>query len=192
MITAVPGPIQIIHKNGGHGCGKRGDEEYPPLILSSVFPHRHRTSLGEVRRMLREIGWGVRQAARRSGVSRDRITRWRDGVTTADPAFMAWLTELTGLHRRLSSPLARAVPRAGNRPDLDAAGVTCALIVIGWSERQLADRMGAHRTSLRRILEGQGLLPTRESRWLEALADGHRDLPRPAGVRADIQKGDRS
>lgn len=186
MITAVLRPGQIVHKNGGHPFGKRGDEERSALILSSVFPFRHRSSLGEVRRLLREIGWGVRQAARRSGMSRDRITRWRDGAAAADPAFVAWLTELGSLHRRLSSPLARAVPRAGNRPDLDAAGVTCALIVIGWSERQLADRMGTHRTTLRRILEGQGLLASRESRWLEALADGHRDLPRPAGVRADI------
>lgn len=56
MITAVLRPCQIVHKNGGHPCGKRGDEERSALILSSVFPFRHRTSLGEVRRLLREIG----------------------------------------------------------------------------------------------------------------------------------------
>ncbi|GBR28626.1 hypothetical protein AA3271_2798 [Gluconobacter japonicus NBRC 3271] len=57
--------------------------------------------------------------------------------------------------------------------------MTSALITIGWSERTLADRLGEHRTALRRLIEEQGHLPERQSRWLEALADGHRDLPRP-------------
>ncbi len=128
---------------------------------------------------LETIGWSLRQASRRSGFSRWQIQRWEHGAAPADPRFRSWLRELAELHSRLSSPLARAVPPPGNRLPLDGYGVTDALLTIGWSERLLAKRLGEHHTALRRLIIRNATFPARASRWLEALADGHRELPRP-------------
>jgi len=134
--------------------------------------------------MLGRIGWSICQAARRSHVSRDRIMRWRRGGSEPPAAFMVWLTALGGLHTRLASPLSRDVPVASNRAPMDAYAVGRALMIIGWSERRLAEHMGYHRTEVRRMLESGGRLGSRSSRWLEMLENGHRDLPCPIGSAA--------
>ncbi|MBB2164527.1 transcriptional regulator [Gluconacetobacter sp. 1b LMG 1731] len=133
---------------------------------------------------LEAIGWGLRQVSRRSGFSRARITRLKsttldhDG-SPAERAFRRWIADLARLHRRFYSPLSPAVPAPGNRPCLNGAGVNRALIIIGWSERFLAESLAMHRTELRRVLENGGELSPRPSRWLDVLCDGHIDLPRP-------------
>jgi lambda repressor-like predicted transcriptional regulator len=180
MLEASPSPLSgliapagLIHRFGGQDCAQHiGD-------TGTVLYDRAPPVPEAIAVMLGTIGWSVRQAERRSGVARDRIRRWRDGVAPPDPGFMAWLTALTYLHRRLASPLSPAVPPAGNRPCLPPAAITEALLVIGWSERMLARRMGEHRNAVRRILAGEQLLSARGSRWLDALADGHRELGRP-------------
>nr|WP_252350153.1 transcriptional regulator [Gluconobacter cerinus] len=166
---------EVIPGSGGQRCGQPGGGR---VDSRSVRPGHRRVTLS-IGSELSVIGWSARQAARRSGVSKDRILRWQDGQGQPDPHFLKWLSALGFLHRRLSHPLARAVPPPGNRPPLNGYAVTSALITIGWSERVLAERLGEHRTALRRLISSHGHLPVRESRWLEALADGHRDLPRP-------------
>ena len=133
---------------------------------------------------LEAIGWGLRQVSRRSGFSRARITRLKsttlehDG-SQAERAFRRWIADLARLHRRFYSPLSPAVSPPGNRPCLNGAGVSRALIIIGWSERFLAESLAMHRTELRRVLENGGEVSPRPSRWLDVLCDGHIDLPRP-------------
>lgn len=163
-----------IHRFGGQACEKSRDgvRSVPGLPGSLTDGSRIVASLAV-------IGWGLRQAERRSRISRMRLLRWCRNEEPADPSFLAWLGRLERAHRRLASPLAAAVPPRGNRPLLSAAGIISSLIMIGWSERQLAERMGVHRTSLRRVLERQGQIAPRASRWLEALADVHRDDPHP-------------
>ena len=170
----MPGCGVIPHSRG-QGCGQLGEG----FVDSRFVRRRRRCATLSISDELSVIGWGVRQASRRSGFSKDRIQRWQAGLGVPDPNFLKWLSALGFLHRRLHHPLARSVPPAGNRPLLNAYAVTSARITIGWSERTLAERLGEHRTALRRLINGHGLLPERESRWLEALADGHRDLPRP-------------
>lgn len=134
-------------------------------------------SLIDVR--LNGIGWSVCQASRRSQISRDRIARWRHGIGEPPQSFMDWLDALHALHRRYATPLSCDVPIAGNRAPMDAYAVGRALMIIGWSERRLAEHLGYHRTELRRLLESGDRLGARSSRWLEMLENGHRDLPRP-------------
>ena len=167
--------FRVIPQSSGQHCGQ---PKAGHVDSRSVRPGHMRAALS-IAGELSTIGWGVRQASRRSGVSKDRILRWQSGHSIPDPDFLRWLAALGMLHRRLSHPLARAVPPAGNRPPLNGYAMTSALMTIGWSERTLAERLGEHRTALRRLIEEQGHLPERQSRWLEALADGHRDLPRP-------------
>ena len=167
--------LRVIPQTSGQRCGQ---PRAGHVDSRCVRPGHRRTALS-ISGELSAIGWGVRQASRRSGVSKDRILRWQSGQGIPDPEFLKWLAALGMLHRRLSHPLARAVPPVGNRPPLNGYAMTSALLTIGWSERTLAERLGEHRTALRRVLEEQGYLPERQSRWLEALADGHRELLRP-------------
>ncbi|GBQ34112.1 transcriptional regulator [Gluconacetobacter azotocaptans] len=124
------------------------------------------------------IGWGVCQAERRSGIARGRITRWLKG-DPADRAFLDWIGQLAALHGRLASPLSPAVTTDSNRPPLGPYEITLARLTIGWSERQLAERSGEHRTTLRRLAAGGMTGDRKIGRWLELLADGHRTWPRP-------------
>lgn len=132
----------------------------------------------EIQLCLSTIGWGFLQVERRSGIDRHQIRRWIRG-TPADPEFLAWLQALRGLHQRYVSPFAPTITGLGNRPSLCAHGVARACLVIGWSERTLAERAGEQRTAMRRRLYKGGLLCPRTSRWLDLLESGHRDYPRP-------------
>lgn len=124
------------------------------------------------------IGWPLQQLSRRSGYDRHEITRWMRKGGMPDP-FRLWLTALRAVHVRYPSPFAVSVQPGGNRPPLGRWEVLRIQLVIGWSERHLAERLGEHRTALRRRLEAGGTLDMQESRWLELLEDGHRLNPRP-------------
>ncbi|MFT9091326.1 MAG: helix-turn-helix transcriptional regulator [Gluconacetobacter sp.] len=119
------------------------------------------------------IGWTPTQAERRSRISRHRIARWLDGAMP-DPDFVRWIADLEALHRRYWSPYAETVTPGANRPAPGAYEVCVARMTIGWSERQLAERSGIHRTELRRYFAGRQGRGWRLGRWLELLADGHR------------------
>lgn len=131
-----------------------------------------------IRASLVDIGWPLRQAARRSGFSRNRVGEFAAGEP-ADPEFVAWLCALRAIHKRFSSPFARSITVTGNRPPYRRREVYRAITVIGWSTRLLAERMGEHRTALLRHLGRGGALEPRASRWLELLETGHETYPRP-------------
>lgn len=124
------------------------------------------------------IGWPLQQLSRRSGYDRHEITRWMLKGGMPEP-FRLWLAALRAVHIRYPSPLATTVRPGGNRPPLGRWEVLRIQLVIGWSERQLAERLGEHRTALRRRLEAGETLDARESQWLELLEDGHRLYQRP-------------
>ncbi|WP_158803413.1 helix-turn-helix transcriptional regulator [Acidisoma sp. L85] len=53
------------------------------------------------------------------------------------------------------------------------------LIVLGWSERELARRTGEHRTTLRRWLAGESDIDPAVAKWLEVLVAVHVANPGP-------------
>jgi transcriptional regulator with XRE-family HTH domain len=53
------------------------------------------------------------------------------------------------------------------------------LIILGWSERELARRTGEHRTTLRRWLAGEGQIDPSVAKWLEVLVAVHIANPCP-------------
>lgn len=127
---------------------------------------------------LRSIGWSLCQVERRSRVSRHRICRWLDGVP-AEPGFVAWIAALDTLHRQLATPLSIYVTPGRNRPLPTAYEIAKARMTIGWSERQLTERGGIHRTTLRRLDGQKRIEDWRFARWLELLTDGHSLHPHP-------------
>lgn len=58
------------------------------------------------------------------------------------------------------------------------------LIVLGWSERELAHRIGRHQTTVRRWTDGISLVDCEVAEWLEALARFHAAHPAPRAVTA--------
>ena len=58
------------------------------------------------------------------------------------------------------------------------------LIVLGWSERELARRIGRHQTTIRRWTEGISVVDCDVAEWLEALARFHTTHPAPRAVTA--------
>lgn len=131
-----------------------------------------------IRACLDDIGWPLRQAARRSGFSRNRVGEFAAGEPV-NPEFVEWLCALRAVHKRFPSPLARSIVVAGNRPPYRRHEVFRAITIIGWSFRFLAQGMGEHRTALLRHLDRGGALEPRSSRWLEQLETGHETYPRP-------------
>ncbi len=53
------------------------------------------------------------------------------------------------------------------------------LVVLGWSERELARRLGRHQTTIRRWVDGGSAVDREVAAWLEALADFHARHPAP-------------
>ncbi|WP_035979086.1 hypothetical protein [Kozakia baliensis] len=53
------------------------------------------------------------------------------------------------------------------------------IVVIGWTERLAAERLGVHRTALRRAIAGTSSLDPDLSRWLLALEAAHVAHPAP-------------
>jgi len=53
------------------------------------------------------------------------------------------------------------------------------IAVIGWTERLAAERLGVHRTALRRAIAGTSSLDPERSHWLLALEAAHRAHPSP-------------
>jgi Helix-turn-helix len=53
------------------------------------------------------------------------------------------------------------------------------LIILGWSERELARRTGEHRTTLRRWLAGDSDIDPTVAKWLEVLVAVHVANPGP-------------
>lgn len=165
----------LIHSFRGEACGQAGERSG---FHSTGSPTLSADRSIRIRGLLDVIGWGVTQFERRSLVSRHRLARWLDGQSP-DAHVVTWLAGLAALHRRLASPLSPDVRPDGNRPLLDGYEVALARITIGWSERQLAERSGEHRTTLRRLGQPGARANWRLGRWLDLLADGHRAMPRP-------------
>lgn len=158
-------------------CGQNGVQVVTDLDKPGERPVRHADAV-LIGMALVWIGWPLQQLSRRSGYDRHEITRWMRKGGMPEP-FRAWLIALQAVHVRYPTPLALSVRPGGNRPPLGKWEVLRAQLVIGWSERQLAEKLGEHRTALRRRLDGGETLDARESRWLELLEDGHRLNPRP-------------
>ncbi|QEO18783.1 transcriptional regulator [Acetobacter vaccinii] len=162
----------VIHQNGGQGCGElRGERrdngeqmQSPGLLLVSCR---------------QTIGWTLMQMERRSGIPRSEFRRWERGQAAMPVEVRAWLCALRALHRQYASPLSASVRMGGNRQPMGPREVARACLVIGWSERVLAERMGEHRTHLRRLMERGERLTPRRSRWLDHLEDGHLTWSRP-------------
>lgn len=166
------GARPMIHNFGGQACGEVTER------FQTEAAHAPSLSSGRsLRQALLVIGWGVAQVERRSRFSRHRIARWLSGQPD-DESFVVWIGHLEALHRRLASPLSPYVRPDGNRPPLGPYEMAVARMTIGWSERQVAERSGEHRTSLRRLTHGRSH-DWRLSRWLDLLADGHRTWPCP-------------
>ena len=53
------------------------------------------------------------------------------------------------------------------------------LIVLGWSERELARRLGRHQTTIRRWVDGSSAADREVAAWLEALVGFHASHPAP-------------
>lgn len=140
-----------------------------PPLREATYP----AACQELRRLLKRIGWNLRPLARRMGVSHRQLDR-----LAHDPILMGWLRSLAQLHHVYPHPLAASLT-LGNSPLLCPYGVMRGMIDIGWSERMLAERALEHRTILRRMLSGEARIPLRFSRWVELLAQGHRDRPMP-------------
>ena len=68
-----------------------------------------------------------------------------------------------------------------NEPVICLTGVTLALhlLTIGWTERELARRLGRSQSDVARIGQGRGALPADESAWIVHLSDFHRAHPAP-------------
>ena len=90
-------------------------------------------------------------------------------------------------HRRLPAPAAEGascvhsehvadVPAA--RPMSSHRLLVC-LAVLGWSERELARRIGRQQTTIRRWAGGRGAVDDDTATWLEALAAFHLAHPAP-------------
>jgi len=53
------------------------------------------------------------------------------------------------------------------------------LIILGWSERELARRAGRHQTTITRWIKGLSPVPGEEAAWLETLVAFHVAHPAP-------------
>ena len=89
-------------------------------------------STEELRRMRRELGWSRAEVARRLGVSREAVSNWeRIGQIPL------------GRQRELRRVLERAVREAPSH--LEGAGIRDARMRRGWSQAELARRLGVSR-----------------------------------------------
>lgn len=162
----------VIHQNGGQGCGEpRGEPGN-----NGEQGHSAGLLLASCRQTM---GWTLMQLERRSGIPRSEFRCWARGQAAMPVEVRVWLCALRALHRQYPSPLSASVRMGGNRPPMGPREVARACLVIGWSERVLAERMGEHRTHLRRLLERGERLDPRRSRWLDHLEDGHLTWSRP-------------
>jgi len=68
-----------------------------------------------------------------------------------------------------------------NEPERELSGYRLhrRLLVLGWTERELARRLGRSQTDMRRILAGARSLSESESAWIVKLSDFMRDNPPP-------------
>ncbi len=64
-------------------------------------------------------------------------------------------------------------------PPMSPYRLSVCLIILGWSERELARRTGEHRTTLRRWLAGEGQIDPSVAKWLEVLVAVHITNPCP-------------
>ena len=58
-------------------------------------------------------------------------------------------------------------------PPMSPYRLSVCLIILGWSERELARRTGEHRTTLRRWLAGESQIDPSVAKWLEVLVAVH-------------------
>ena len=63
------------------------------------------------------------------------------------------------------------------------------LIILGWSERELARRTGEHRTTLRRWLGGESGIGSTVAKWLEVLVTVHVANPGPMRKHLSVLDG---
>jgi transcriptional regulator with XRE-family HTH domain len=63
------------------------------------------------------------------------------------------------------------------------------LIILGWSERELARRTGEHRTTIRRWLAGESEIDPAVAKWLEVLVAVHVAHPGPRRKHLSVLDG---
>jgi transcriptional regulator with XRE-family HTH domain len=57
--------------------------------------------------------------------------------------------------------------------------LSLSLLILGWSERELARRTGEHRTTIRRWLSGESKVDPAVVQWLDVLVAVHTENPGP-------------
>jgi hypothetical protein len=57
--------------------------------------------------------------------------------------------------------------------------LSLSLLILGWSERELARRTGEHRTNIRRWLSGESAVDPDVAAWLDVLTAVHVANPGP-------------
>jgi transcriptional regulator with XRE-family HTH domain len=57
--------------------------------------------------------------------------------------------------------------------------LSLSLLILGWSERELARRTGEHRTTIRRWLSGESGVDPAVAQWLDVLVAVHTENPGP-------------
>jgi hypothetical protein len=71
----------------------------------------------------------------------------------------------------------RNLPR--RRPPCPSYRLLVCLIILGWSERELARRADRHQTTITRWVKGLSPVPGEEAAWLETLVSFHVAHPAP-------------
>lgn len=165
----------FIHRNGGQSCGELHSGHGGSVSHDMSAPSE---ASALISRSLACIGWTVVQAEKRSGVGRNRISRWLSGQAPYPP-FVQWLTDLAKWHQDWPRPLARPLVHTTNRPPMKGREFHRILLVIGCSERVAVLRMGHNRARFRAALAQGGSLTTQESLWLRYLELGHLTYPSP-------------
>lgn len=156
----------VIHRNGGQECGELRSEH------ANRGCHDLSATSEQIASNLRLIGWSVVQAEKRSGMGRNRISRWLSGVTP-ESSFVQWLALLAKWHGAWPSPFMRPLAPPTNSPPMKGREFYRTLLVIGWSERLAVARMGHNRAAFRAALSAGGHLTQQESQWLRYLELGH-------------------
>lgn len=171
----VAGQCGVILRNGGQPCGELRQRHG---VCVSYDVRAASDASDRIASDLSVIGWSVVQAEKRSGIGRNRISRWLSGVAP-EASFVRWLGYLAKWHDAWSTPLLKPLENASNRPPMRGREFYRTLLVIGCSERLVVARMGHNRSAFRSALAAGGLLTQQESQWLRYLELGHLAYPAP-------------